>query len=31
MRTMREEGARLVLDGVSSFDEIRRVTGDRVG
>jgi type II secretory ATPase GspE/PulE/Tfp pilus assembly ATPase PilB-like protein len=31
MRTMRDEGARLVVDGVSSFDEIRRVTGDRVG
>jgi type IV pilus assembly protein PilB len=31
MRTMRDEGVRLVLDGVSSFDEIRRVTGDRVG
>jgi len=31
MTTMREEGVRLCLEGTSSFEEIRRVTGDRVG
>jgi len=30
MTTMRDEGVRLCLEGISSFDEIRRVTGDRV-
>jgi type IV pilus assembly protein PilB len=30
MRTLREAGIRLVLDGVSSIDEVRRVTGDRL-
>ncbi len=28
MTTLRQDGARLVLEGVSSVDEIRRVTGD---
>jgi type II secretory ATPase GspE/PulE/Tfp pilus assembly ATPase PilB-like protein len=31
MTTMREEGVRLCLEGVSSVEEIRRVTGDRIG
>jgi type II secretory ATPase GspE/PulE/Tfp pilus assembly ATPase PilB-like protein len=31
MRTMREEGIQLCLDGVSSLDEVKRITGDRVG
>jgi type IV pilus assembly protein PilB len=31
MVTMREEGARLCLEGISSVEEIRRVTGDRAG
>ena len=30
MTTMRDEGVRLCLEGISSFDEIRRVTGDRL-
>jgi type II secretory ATPase GspE/PulE/Tfp pilus assembly ATPase PilB-like protein len=30
MTTMRDEGVRLCLEGISSFDEIRRVTGDRI-
>ena len=30
MRTLREAGTRLVLDGVCSAEEIRRVTGDRL-
>jgi type IV pilus assembly protein PilB len=30
MRTMREDGLRLCLDGTSSLEEIRRVTGDRL-
>jgi type IV pilus assembly protein PilB len=31
MTPMRQEGIRLCLEGVSSLDEVRRVTGDRVG
>jgi type II secretory ATPase GspE/PulE/Tfp pilus assembly ATPase PilB-like protein len=30
MTTLRQDGLRLVRDGVSSLDEIRRVTGDRI-
>jgi len=30
MSTLRQDGLRLVRDGVSSLDEIRRVTGDRI-
>ena len=30
MTTLRQDGVRLVLKGVSSVDEIRRVTGDRM-
>ena len=30
MRTLREDGLRLCLAGVTSFDEVRRVTGDRL-
>jgi type IV pilus assembly protein PilB len=30
MRTMRQDGLRLCLDGTSSLEEIRRVTGDRL-
>ncbi len=30
MQTLREDGVRLILDGTSSVDEIRRVTGDRL-
>ncbi len=30
MTTMRDEGVKLCLEGLSSFDEIRRVTGDRL-
>jgi type IV pilus assembly protein PilB len=30
MRTLREDGLRLCLAGVSSLDEVRRVTGDRL-
>jgi type IV pilus assembly protein PilB len=30
MTTLRQDGLRLVFDGVSSLDEIRRVTGDRI-
>ena len=30
MSTLRQDGVRLVLEGVSSVDEIRRVTGDRM-
>ena len=29
MNTLRQDGLRLCLEGVSSLDEIRRVTGDR--
>ena len=31
MTTLRQDGLRLCLEGVSSLDEIRRVTGDRLG
>jgi type IV pilus assembly protein PilB len=31
MTTMREEGVRMCLEGISSVEEIRRVTGDRIG
>ena len=30
MTTLREDGIRLVRAGISSLDEIRRVTGDRL-
>ena len=30
MRTLREAGARLCVDGTSSVEEVRRVTGDRL-
>jgi type II secretory ATPase GspE/PulE/Tfp pilus assembly ATPase PilB-like protein len=30
MLTLRQDGVRLVLAGISSLDEIRRVTGDRL-
>ncbi|MHB8641910.1 MAG: GspE/PulE family protein [Gaiellaceae bacterium] len=30
MTTLRQDGIRVVLEGVSSLDEIRRVTGDRL-
>jgi type IV pilus assembly protein PilB len=30
MTTLRQDGIRLVLEGISSTDEIRRVTGDRL-
>jgi type II secretory ATPase GspE/PulE/Tfp pilus assembly ATPase PilB-like protein len=30
MTTLRQDGLRLVYEGVSSLDEIRRVTGDRM-
>ena len=30
MRTLRQDGIRLCLEGVSSLDEIKRVTGDRL-
>lgn len=30
MTTLRQDGIRLVLEGVSSLDEVRRVTGDRL-
>lgn len=30
MRTLRQDGYRLVLEGVTSVNEVRRVTGDRV-
>ena len=30
MRTLRQDGLRLCLEGVSSLDEVRRVTGDRL-
>jgi type IV pilus assembly protein PilB len=30
MTTLRQDGVRLVVEGVSSIDEIRRVTGDRL-
>ena len=30
MRTLRQDGVRLCLAGISSLDEIRRVTGDRL-
>ena len=31
MTTLRQDGLRLCLEGVSSLEEIRRVTGDRLG
>jgi type II secretory ATPase GspE/PulE/Tfp pilus assembly ATPase PilB-like protein len=30
MKTMRQDGLRLALEGVTSLAEIRRVTGDRL-
>jgi len=30
MTTLRQDGLRLVLEGISSLDEVRRVTGDRL-
>jgi type II secretory ATPase GspE/PulE/Tfp pilus assembly ATPase PilB-like protein len=30
MTTLRQDGLRLCLEGVSSLDEIRRVTGERL-
>jgi type II secretory ATPase GspE/PulE/Tfp pilus assembly ATPase PilB-like protein len=30
MRTLHEAGLRLVVDGICSADEIRRVTGNRL-
>jgi type II secretory ATPase GspE/PulE/Tfp pilus assembly ATPase PilB-like protein len=30
MRTLREDGMRQALAGVTTFDEIRRVTGDKL-
>jgi type IV pilus assembly protein PilB len=30
MATLRQDGVRLILEGVSSLEEIRRVTGDRL-
>jgi type II secretory ATPase GspE/PulE/Tfp pilus assembly ATPase PilB-like protein len=30
MRTLREDGLRICREGLSSLDEIRRVTGDRL-
>jgi type IV pilus assembly protein PilB len=30
MKTLRQDGIRLCLSGVSSLDEVRRVTGDRL-
>jgi type II secretory ATPase GspE/PulE/Tfp pilus assembly ATPase PilB-like protein len=30
MRTLREDGMRLCVEGLSSVDEIRRVTGDKL-
>lgn len=30
MTTLRQDGLRLALAGVSSLDEVRRVTGDRL-
>ena len=30
MRTLREDGMRLCVEGLSTVDEIRRVTGDRL-
>ena len=30
MITLRQDGLRLVLEGISSLEEIRRVTGDRL-
>jgi type IV pilus assembly protein PilB len=30
MTTLREDGLRLVLEGITSLDEVRRVTGDRL-
>jgi type II secretory ATPase GspE/PulE/Tfp pilus assembly ATPase PilB-like protein len=30
MKTLRQDGVRLCLAGVSSLDEVRRVTGDRM-
>jgi hypothetical protein len=30
MTTLREDGLRLAVAGLSSLDEVRRVTGDRL-
>ena len=30
MTTLRKDGIRLALEGISSLDEVRRVTGDRL-
>ncbi len=30
MRTLREDGLRQCLEGITSFDEVRRVTGDKL-
>jgi type II secretory ATPase GspE/PulE/Tfp pilus assembly ATPase PilB-like protein len=30
MHTLRQDGVRLALAGISSLDEVRRVTGDRL-
>jgi type II secretory ATPase GspE/PulE/Tfp pilus assembly ATPase PilB-like protein len=30
MRTMKQDGIRLCLEGIVSLDEINRVTGDRL-
>jgi general secretion pathway protein E len=30
MMTLRQDGIRLALAGISSLDEVRRVTGDRL-
>jgi type II secretory ATPase GspE/PulE/Tfp pilus assembly ATPase PilB-like protein len=29
MRTLREDGVRLALAGVTTLEEVRRITGDR--
>jgi type II secretory ATPase GspE/PulE/Tfp pilus assembly ATPase PilB-like protein len=30
MSTLRQDGIRIALAGISSLDEVRRVTGDRL-
>jgi type II secretory ATPase GspE/PulE/Tfp pilus assembly ATPase PilB-like protein len=30
MTTLRQDGVRLAITGISSLDEVRRVTGDRL-
>ena len=30
MQTLRQDGVRLCLEGISSIEEIKRVTGDRL-